>query len=223
MQPTRTSRSSVFCACRATDSAALVPRRLAGRLAAAALLTALVPPAALAAEAGEAAAVAARRYAIPAGPLEGALNRFGHEAGILLAFPAEQVAGLRSPGLHGRFDVPQALDQLLSGSGLSALRQPSGGYTLVHAAAAAGTAPLPATALATIVVERRAAKADSYRPPREANVTRSNAPVLDTAQAVNIVPARCCATRNRATSTTRSPTSAASPKATRWPARRTRS
>ncbi|QJP70598.1 TonB-dependent receptor [Burkholderia glumae] len=190
MQPTRTSRSSVFCACRATDSAALVPRRLAGRLAAAALLTALVPPAALAAEAGEAASVAARRYAIPAGPLEGALNRFGHEAGILLAFPAEQVAGLRSPGLHGRFDVPQALDQLLSGSGLSALRQPSGGYTLVHAAAAAGTAPLPATALATIVVERRAAKADSYRPPREANVTRSNAPVLDTAQAVNIVPAQ---------------------------------
>ncbi len=181
--------------------APLAPSRIAARLAAVLLLSALLPPAAMAADAATALpdqaaasdrAPAMRRYAIPAGSLEAALNRFGREAGILLAYPAAQVAGLQSPGLNGSFEVPQALDRLLAGSGLAARRQPGGGYTLVRAApaAAAAAAPDATIALAPIQVRNRAVKADSYRPSREAGVTRSDASLLDTAQAVNIVPAQ---------------------------------
>ncbi|ONX33522.1 hypothetical protein A8F11_36690, partial [Burkholderia cenocepacia] len=68
------------------------PGRLARRLAGAVLLSALLPLPALAdtdADAAPAAQRASRRaFDIPAGPLEAALNRFGRDAGILLAFPA---------------------------------------------------------------------------------------------------------------------------------------
>lgn len=71
-----------------------------------------------------------RVYAIPAGPLQAALNRFGAEAGILLSFTAEQTAGRYSRGVQGRFDSAGALSALLAGSGLQAVAQPGGGYSL---------------------------------------------------------------------------------------------
>ncbi|VBB10949.1 Ferric hydroxamate uptake,ferrichrome outer membrane transporter,Outer membrane receptor for monomeric catechols,TonB-dependent siderophore receptor,TonB dependent receptor [Burkholderia stabilis] len=172
--------------------------RFARRLAGAVLLSALLPLPALAdtdADAAPAAQRAARRaFDIPAGSLEGALNRFGRDAGILLAFPAELTSGLTSGGVHGRFDVDGALDRLLAGTGLVALRQPGGGYTLMRAngsavqpaaAGAAAAAELPA-----INVRSTALRAESYRPAKEANVLRSDIPLLDTAQAVNVVPAQ---------------------------------
>ncbi|MEB5510405.1 STN domain-containing protein, partial [Burkholderia pseudomallei] len=105
------------------------PRRVVARVAAAALFSACAAPGV--SGAAEPAA-ATRGYDIPAGPLDAALTRFGREAGILLSFPGELTTGLRSPGLHGRADPAAALDRLLTGTGLVALRQPSGGYTLAR-------------------------------------------------------------------------------------------
>ncbi len=178
-------------------AAPAAPGRLARRLAGAVLLSALLPLPALAdtdPDAAPAAQRASRRaFDIPAGPLEATLNRFGRDAGILLAFPAELTAGLTSGGVHGRFDVDGALDRVLAGTGLVALRQPGGGYTLMRtngsaaqpAATGAAAAELPA-----INVRSTALRAESYRPPKEAGVLRSDIPLLDTAQAVNIVPAQ---------------------------------
>ncbi|BAX57292.1 TonB-dependent receptor [Burkholderia stabilis] len=179
-------------------AAPAAPGRFARRLAGAVLLSALLPLPALAdtdADAAPAAQRASRRaFDIPAGPLEATLNRFGRDAGILLAFPAELTAGLTSGGVQGRFDVDGALDRLLAGTGLVALRQPGGGYTLTRASgsvaqpAAAGAAA--AAELPAITVRTRALRAESYRAPKEAGVLRSEIPLLDTAQAVNIVPAQ---------------------------------
>lgn len=179
-------------------AAPAAPGRFARRLAGAVLLSALLPLPALAdtdAEAAPAAQRASRRaFDIPAGPLEATLNRFGRDAGILLAFPAELTAGLTSGGVQGRFDVDGALDRLLAGTGLVALRQPGGGYTLTRASgsvaqpAAAGAAA--AAELPAITVRTRALRAESYRAPKEAGVLRSDIPLLDTAQAVNIVPSQ---------------------------------
>jgi iron complex outermembrane recepter protein len=66
------------------------------------------------------AAAPAHGYDIPADTLENALNRFGREAGILLSFPTELTAGLRSNGLRGSYTVQGGLDSLLAGSGLQA-------------------------------------------------------------------------------------------------------
>lgn len=68
-------------------------------------------------------------YDIPAGPLEGALNRFGREAGILLSFSTEAM-GLQSKGLHGSYTVSEALPLLLQGTGLSAVQIENGSYVL---------------------------------------------------------------------------------------------
>jgi iron complex outermembrane recepter protein len=135
---------------------------------------------------------ARQSYDIPAGPLEGALNRFGRETGLLLSFPAALTAGRVSEGLHGDYAVPQAFERLLRGTGLGAVQQPNGGYTLValneHTSSTAADGD--STTLPAVAVTSQLVKAGSYRPPAEANVTRSDTPVLDTAQAVNVVPAQ---------------------------------
>lgn len=179
-----------------------VPNRVAHRLAGAVLLSALLPSPALADADTDAAAAAPRTsrraFDVPAGPLEATLNRFGRDAGLLIAFPPELTAGLTSGGVHGRFDVDDALARVLAGTGLVALRQPGGGYTLMRANGANGMSgaavPAPsadtAAELPTIAVRSSALRAQSYRPPKEAGVLRSDIPVLDTAQAVNVVPAQ---------------------------------
>ncbi len=132
-----------------------------------------------------------KTYDIPAGPLEATLNRFGRETGLLLSFPAALTAGRHSGGLRGDYEVSQAFTQILQGTGLAAVRQANGSYTLVEQT---GTAiatedsshetTLPAVKVSTT------AWADSYQPPREASVMRSDTPLIDTPQAVNIVPAQ---------------------------------
>ncbi|MFB9125907.1 TonB-dependent siderophore receptor [Paraburkholderia dipogonis] len=132
-------------------------------------------------------AAARNSYDIPAGPLEGALNRFGRETGLLLSFPAALTAGRASEGLHGDYAVPQALERLLRGTGLEAVQQSNGGYTLVEHASSAAEDGMT---LPTVAVTSRLVKAGSYRPPAEAVVTRSDTPILDTAQDVAVVPAQ---------------------------------
>lgn len=73
---------------------------------------------------------AVRSYAIPAGPLTAALNRFAEESGVYLAGNAQLTANKNSPGLHGSFPVEQALGALLAGTGLEAVQQANGSYSL---------------------------------------------------------------------------------------------
>lgn len=99
---------------------------MAGTLAAVAAWT---PPAlAQPAEAGQ-----ARRYSIPAGPLNTVLNRLAEEAGVLLAAPGELTAGQLSPGLTGQYGVQAAFSAVLAGSGLEAFRQGDGSFALRRA------------------------------------------------------------------------------------------
>ena len=75
-----------------------------------------------------------RAYQIPAGPLSSALARFVGQAGILLAGSTELANGKTSGGLQGSHGIDAALAQLLSGSGLEAVRNTDGSYTLRRAA-----------------------------------------------------------------------------------------
>ncbi|BBT18640.1 TonB-dependent receptor [Metapseudomonas otitidis] len=71
-------------------------------------------------------------FDIPAGALEPALNRFGREAGVLLAFSPEMTQGRSTQGLKGEFGVAEGLDRLLAGSGLRA-EASDGGFSLRNA------------------------------------------------------------------------------------------
>jgi len=102
-----------------------------------------------------------RSFNIPAGPLEDSLNRFGQDAGLVLAFPPDTVAGPRSPGLQGRHGVRDGLTRLLEGTGVRAVQQPNGVYVFQRQAnATSGAAPAPAAAalsLAEVRVQARRA------------------------------------------------------------------
>lgn len=101
-------------------------RRLALAAACGAVLggPVLVPPAL--AQAAE----ARQPFAIGAGPLDVALDRFARESGVNVAFDASAVAAAETAGVNGNFTVAEALQMLLSGSGIEAVAQPGGGFRL---------------------------------------------------------------------------------------------
>lgn len=96
------------------------------------------------AQAQPAASEQARAYAIPAGNLDQALNRFASESGILLSADAQLTAGKHSPGLNGSYSVNEGLSRLLAGTGLRALNA-GGNYALEVAVDSAGALELGAT------------------------------------------------------------------------------
>ncbi|WP_066271873.1 TonB-dependent siderophore receptor [Hydrogenophaga palleronii] len=135
---------------------------LAAALAAAFTLTGLLAAPAARAQTASATAVA---YAIPAGPLDGALTAFARASGVLLVYQPELVRGQSSPGVQGPHAPAQALATLLSGSGLQAVVAENGTWTLRRAAAAAPVAAAPAAAAtqdgASLAEVRVTARAES--------------------------------------------------------------
>jgi outer membrane receptor for ferric coprogen and ferric-rhodotorulic acid len=76
-----------------------------------------------------------QHYDIPPAPLGTALNRLGQQAHLLLSFPNDLIAGQSSQGLRGDYTVDEALQALLAGSQLVAVRQPDGRYVIERAQA----------------------------------------------------------------------------------------
>lgn len=72
-------------------------------------------------------------FNIPAGSLDRALSRFGRQSGVTVSVNAALTAGVESRGVHGSHTVAQALRQLLAGTGLEAVHDAVGEYTLRHA------------------------------------------------------------------------------------------
>lgn len=72
----------------------------------------------------------ARSYAIAPGPLDSALNQYAAESGVLLAFDASKLAGLRTQGLNGRFALATGFEVLLAGTGWRVVTTQAGGYAL---------------------------------------------------------------------------------------------
>ncbi|WP_241024525.1 TonB-dependent receptor [Burkholderia sp. Ac-20365] len=158
-------------------------------VAAATIIANVASSDALAADAAQTVQASQRKtFDIAAGPLESALNQFGQQARIMLSYPSALTASRHSAGLRGEYDTQQGLVRLLHGTGVSAIEQTSGSYTLVEDAS---NVELDDKAMLPVVkVSSTGITAGSYRPPPEANVTRSDIPVIDTPQAINIVPAQ---------------------------------
>ncbi|TCK19614.1 outer membrane receptor protein involved in Fe transport [Ancylobacter aquaticus] len=67
----------------------------------------------------QAAAAQISVYAIPAGPVSGALAAFGAANGLQIVYDSSIAQGLRSPGVRGARTSEQALAELLAGTGLN--------------------------------------------------------------------------------------------------------
>jgi len=123
----------------------LHPTPLARAVGGALLLLSLAHAPASAADAPGGASAVQTRYSVPAGELSAAIAAFGVQARVNVGAAAELLQGVRSPGLQGSYTVPQALAQLLAGTGLEAVPGGSNSYVLRKSSAGAPAAPIAAT------------------------------------------------------------------------------
>ena len=79
------------------------------------------------------AAEAAIDFDVRPGTLDQVLAHFGRQAGMQLVVDARLTAGLGSQGVRGRYPGAQALERLLEGTGLRAVSDGVGGYSLERA------------------------------------------------------------------------------------------
>jgi len=127
-------------------------------------------------------------FDIASGPLDGALNQFAASAGITLSFDPAHARGLKSPGLHGRHSVEAGLRQLLAGTRLQAVRQANGSYSLLPLADD-GTLQLDSTSITGSAGESAWGAVDGYVASRSATATKTDTPILEIPQAINVVSA----------------------------------
>lgn len=71
-----------------------------------------------------------RRFDIPAGPLNSALDRFARAAGVNLSYDPALITGRSTPGLAGQYGIEAALQALLAGTDIEARAQSGGGFVL---------------------------------------------------------------------------------------------
>ena len=77
-----------------------------------------------------------KQYAIPAGPLDSALNQFARSSGVMLSFPPATTQGKETRGLKGNYSTQEGFKELLKGTGLEIINDQRGGYYLEKAAPA---------------------------------------------------------------------------------------
>lgn len=128
-----------------------------------------------------------RQYAIPPGSLESALVRFAQESGVMISYSASEVAGRQSPGVSGQHSVSDALRTLFRGSGMQAVAQPNGGYTLQSAVIEETT--LPAVQVSGTQLDEDATAQAGYRTNRVTSVGPWEGRSLqDTPYSINVMP-----------------------------------
>ncbi|MDT4798771.1 Ferrichrome outer membrane transporter/phage receptor [compost metagenome] len=152
-----------------------------GALLSAALAAPLLPTGAIA---EEAVAVASRSYAIPAGALIEALNRFAREAGINLSATPAQTRGLSTQGLSGSYSVEAGLAQLLGGTSLQA--ESLGGGSFVLREVPAGSAlEVPTTQV--FALGNALGSEDGYLATHSQIATKTSKSLLETSQSVSVI------------------------------------
>ena len=131
-----------------------------------------------------------RAYQIPAGPLSTALARFVGESGILLAGSTELASGKTSRGLQGSHAVADGLAALLAGSGLEAVRNADGSYTLRRAAPPAevdATGYATMSAIHVVGARDNTSEGSGAYGGRALSLGKGNASLRETPHSVTIV------------------------------------
>ena len=120
-------------------------------------------------------------------PLAGALDRFAERTGLSFAYRSDTVAGLSSPGLTGSFSATEGLRRLLAGTGTAFQFTGASTVTIIRPEAQG------AVTLDTVAVEGRRAHETASGPvegfvaTRSATGTKTDTPLIETPQAINVV------------------------------------
>ena len=125
---------------------------------------------------------------IPAGPLSQSLSAFAQASGITLSYSPQLVQGLRSNGLQGAISVEAALDSLLGGTGLTA-RRGNAGYVIVDATDDGSALLAPIDVEGVALNQTGVAPVAGYHASVSRTATKTDTPLLETAQGVSVVTA----------------------------------
>ncbi|PWU27571.1 TonB-dependent siderophore receptor [Pseudomonas sp. RW407] len=131
-------------------------------------------------------APATQRYQIAAGDLSQVLTRFAAESGIVLSFDARLTRGQNSAGLDGSFPVEDGLRTLLAGTGIRALRESDGRYTLV-AASTEGALEMDATSVIGQGLGETTEHTGSYTTGSNSTATKMPLSLRETPQSVSVI------------------------------------
>jgi len=123
-------------------------------------------------------------FSLVAKPLPQALSDFSRVTGQSVVYTDEAPYGLMAPAVSGQMSAEQALQRLLSGSGLNFRRTDS--HTLaLEPQPTDGALNLGATTITSVRDESM-----SYQPPETSSVMRSSASLQEVPQTVNVIPAQ---------------------------------
>lgn len=156
------------------------------------LSTVLIPIPANAQSAAQASAASStRNYAIPAGSLPTALNRFADISQLQLLYSGETTRGLRTGGLNGTYTSQQALAQLLKGTGLTYRFTGRSNVTIERPGAPVAVGGLPAGAISldTIDVQGETAwgPVNGFVASRSATGTKTDTPIIEVPQSISVI------------------------------------
>jgi iron complex outermembrane recepter protein len=128
---------------------------------------------------------------IPSQPLDKALNALAHQSGERIIFSTGITNNKTSTSLKGDYTPRQALDKLLTGSGLMVKPTNSGGYTIVEAPKSEGKAEPQALPEVNVsgnrVTETAFGPVKGYVAKRSATGSKTDTPVSEIPQSVSIV------------------------------------
>ena len=141
----------------------------------------------------ESAAASQVAPSIQAGPLEQVLSSFAERAGITLSYSPELVRGLSSRGLQGGGSLENGLATLLADSGLVAQKTDSG-YVVVPAPNSSSYQLAPTSIDAA--QQSAFAPVEGYYASNASSATKTDKPILETAQSISVVTAEQIADRN---------------------------
>ncbi|QGZ29100.1 TonB-dependent siderophore receptor [Stutzerimonas stutzeri] len=128
-----------------------------------------------------------RGYDIPAGPLSSTLSRFAGEAGVMLSVDARLIEGQRSGGLQGQYGVEDGFDALLQGSGLQAVRDERGTYSLAPRSEQARTVELKPMVVEGFALGNALGEMEGYNATHSSVATKTSMPLVETSQTVSVV------------------------------------
>lgn len=150
------------------------------------------------------------RFDLPAGPADAALKQFSAQSGQQVVAPTALVQGVRTQEVRGEISAREALDRMLSGTGLAArLDDQSGAFAVVRSNPPSTSAEKKAPTLAEVTAAARAStetagtgseaaislspfvvKSDAdvgYLAGNTLAGSRLNTPLRDTAASINVL------------------------------------
>lgn len=123
---------------------------------------------------------------IPPQSLTDALALFGRQSGMQVSVDADLVRGKKSPGAEGTMAPEEALARLLAGSGIT-YRMTDGNTALLEAVGGAGSASGLEPIKVVATSETATGPVDGYIAERSATGTKTDTPLIETPQTINVV------------------------------------